>query len=72
MVRSSLMVAMAACLTGQSAYANISLKVTSDQGNQSSPYLYGAMFEVKKFFFFFFPYMCTKSYVSQRTELMSV
>lgn len=42
------MVAMAACLTGQSAYANISLKVTSDQGNQSSPYLYGAMFEVKK------------------------
>lgn len=49
------MVAMAACLAGQSAYANISLKVTSDQGNQSSPYLYGAMFEVKKKKKKFFP-----------------
>lgn len=57
------MVAMAACLAGQSAYANISLKVTSDQGNQSSPYLYGAMFEVKKFFFSFSP-ICVLNHMS--------
>lgn len=38
---------MVACLAGQAVYAkDISLKVSSGNGNQSSPLLYGAMFEV--------------------------
>lgn len=46
MVRPSVLAAFAACLAGQTACAKISLKVTSGEGNQSTPLLYGAMFEV--------------------------
>lgn len=47
MVRASALLAGLVGLAGNAMAADaINLKVTSSEGNQSSPYLYGAMFEV--------------------------
>lgn len=47
MVRASALLAALVGLAGNAMAADaINLKVTSSEGNQSSPYLYGAMFEV--------------------------